>query len=125
MYIFNGELYLYKDHIQLLQNESEYVKRRYHAVARAVLSKNNIIREKTAHDLGISMRQFRRLIKRFQDEGVPGLRYKSKRPHRSPNQTPVWLEDLVVKVREETFLRTLLLFVTLIFTSFIFPSARA
>ena len=102
MYIFKGELYLYKEHIQLLQNESKYVKRRYCAVARAVLSNNNLIREKIAHDLGISMRQFRRIIKRFQEEDIPGLHNKSKKPHRSPNQTPTWLEDLVVKVREET-----------------------
>ena len=102
MYIFNGELYLKKEHIQLLKNEPEYVKKRYHAVAKAVSSKNNIIREKAAHDLGIGMRQFRRLLKRFQDEGMQGLRYKSKRPHRSPNKTPKWLEELVVKVREKT-----------------------
>ncbi len=102
MYIFNGELYLKKEHIQLLKNEPEYVKRRYHAVARAVSSKNNIVREKASHDLGIGMRQFRRLLKRFQDEGIPGLRYKSKRPHSSPNKTTQWLEDLVVNVREKT-----------------------
>lgn len=102
MYIFNGELYLKKEHIQLLKNEPEYVKQRYHAVARAVSSKNNVIREKAAHDLGIGMRQFRRLLKRFQDEGMQGLRYKSKRPHISPNKTAQWLEDLVVKVREKT-----------------------
>ena len=102
MYIFNGELYLKKEHIQLLKNEPEYVKQRYHAVARAVSSKNNIIREKAAHDLGIGMRQFRRLLKRFQDEEMQGLRYKSKRPHISPNKTTQWLEDLVVKVREKT-----------------------
>ena len=102
MYIFNGELYLKKEHIQLLRNEPEYVKYRYHAVARAVSSKNNTIREKAAHDLGIGMRQFRRLLKRFQDEGIPGLRHKSKRPYRSPNKTTKQLEDLVVKVRGKT-----------------------
>ena len=102
MYIFHGELYLCKGHIQLLQNESEYVKQRYHAIARAVSSNNNIIREKAAQDLGVSMRQLRRLIKRFQDEGIPGLRIKSKSPHTSPNKTSQQLEDLVVQVREKT-----------------------
>ena len=102
MYIYHGEPYIHKEHIQLLRHESPYVKQGYHAVVRAVSSKNNNIREKAAQDLRVSMRHLRRLIKRFQDEGIPGLRYKSKRPHRSPNQTPTWLEDLAVKVREET-----------------------
>ena len=102
MFIRNGEVYLKKHHVQLLKKEPEYVKKRYNAVAIAFCSKNNIIREKAAHDLKISMRQFQRLIHRFQDEGIPGLYNRSKKPHRSPNQTPTWLEDLVVKVREET-----------------------
>jgi len=102
MFIYCGEIYLKKHHVQLLKKEPEYVKKRYHAVAVALYSKNNIIREKASRDLKISMRQFQRLLHRLQEEGIPGLRYKSKRPHRSPNQTPTWLEDLVVKVREET-----------------------
>jgi len=102
MFIQYGELYLKKQHIQLLKKEPEYVKKRYHAVAVALSSKNNIIREKTAQDLKISMRQFQRLLHRFQNEGILGLRHKSKRPHRSPNKTPVWLENIVVTVREKT-----------------------
>lgn len=102
MYIFKGELYLKKEHIQLLKNEFEYVKRRYHAVAKVFSSKDNIIRETAVHNLGIGMRQFQRLLKRFQDEGIPGLRNKPKRPCRSPNKTAQWLEDLIVKVREKT-----------------------
>lgn len=102
MYIYHGEPYLKKEHIQLLHNEPYYVKQRYYAVVRAVCSKNNSIREKAANELGISMRHLRRLIKRYQDEGIPGLRNKSKRPHQSPNKTPDWLEDLVVNVREAT-----------------------
>jgi len=102
MFIRNGEIYLKKHHVQLLKKEPEYVKKRYRAVAVALSSKNNIIREKSAQNLRISMRQFQRLLHRFQEERIPGLRYKSKRPHRSPNQTPAWLEDLVVNVREET-----------------------
>lgn len=102
MYIFKGELYLKKEHVQLLSNEPEYVKQRYHAIARAVTSKDNTIREHATHDLGIGIRQFRRLLKRYDDEGIPGLQTKSKKPHRSPNRTSQWLEDLVVKVREKT-----------------------
>lgn len=102
MFIHYGELYLKKQHIQLLKKEPDYVKQRYHAVAVALSSKNNIIREKAAQNLKISMRQFQRLLHRFQEEGIPGLQYKSKRPHRSPNKTPMWLENIVVMVREKT-----------------------
>jgi hypothetical protein len=98
MYIFKGELYLKKEHVSLLKNEPEYVKKRYHTIAKAIISNNNIFRENAAHDLGIGIRQFRRLIKRFQDEGIPGLRYKLKRPLKSPNKTTQLLEDLVVNV---------------------------
>jgi transposase len=102
MYIYRGEPYQKKEHIQLLLNEPAYVKQRYHVLVRAIYSKNNIVREKAAQELGISMRHFRRLIKRYQDEGIPGLRNKSTRPHNSPNKTPKQLEDLVVQVREKT-----------------------
>jgi len=102
MYIYHSEPYLKKNHIQLLHNEPVYVKQRYHAIARSILSKNNKIREKEVQDLGISMRHFRRLIKRYEDEGITGLRNKPKRPYNSPNKTPKYLEDLVVQVREKT-----------------------
>ena len=100
MFIHYRELYLKKQHIQLLKKEPDYVKKRYHAVA--LVSKNNILREKASQDLKISIRQFQRLLHRFQKEGILGLRHKSKRPHRSPNKTPMWLENIVVTVREKT-----------------------
>jgi len=102
MYLYNGELYFTKDHVPLLKNEPNYVQQRYHAIANATFSKNNIIRNKMAHDLGLSMRHFNRLLKRYHKEGIPGLRKKSTRPHRSPNHTEPWLEELVIKVREKT-----------------------
>jgi len=102
MFIHYGEIYLQKQPIQLLKNEPDYIKQRYHAVAVALTSKNNIIIEKAVHDLNISMRQFQRLLHRFQSEGIQGLQPKSKRPHMSPYQTPKWLEDIVVTVREKT-----------------------
>jgi transposase len=102
MFIHYGEIYLKKEHIQIIRKESDYVKQRYHAVAVALNSKNNSIIEKTVQKLEISMRHFRRLIKRYQDEGITGLRNKSTRPHNSPNKTSQQLEDLVVQVREKT-----------------------
>ncbi|MBU1941069.1 MAG: DDE-type integrase/transposase/recombinase [Candidatus Thermoplasmatota archaeon] len=102
MYIYQGEPYLQKDHIQLLRQEPTYLQQRYHAVMRAVSSKNNILREKEAQNLGISMRHLQRLITQFQHEGISGLRKKSTRPQNSPNKTPKHLEDLIVHVREKT-----------------------
>jgi len=102
MYIYHGEPYQKKKHIQHLQNEPIYVKQRHHLVIRAVYSKNKTIREKAAQELVISIRHFRCLIKRYQDGGFQGLRYKSTRPYNSPNKTHKQLEYLVVKVREKT-----------------------
>jgi hypothetical protein len=102
MYIYDGKLYFTKDHVTLLKKEPEYVKQRYHAIANTSFSKSNIIREKMAQELGISMRHFNRLQKRYHDEGIPGIRNRSTRPHRSPNQTDQWLEELTMKVREKT-----------------------
>jgi len=102
MYIIRGELYLEKSHIKFLKKEPEYVKQRYHSVATVLSSNGNVTRQKAAQTIGMSKRQFQRITKRFQKEGIPGLRHKSKSPHQSPNQTPTWLEDIIVKVREET-----------------------
>ena len=102
MYLHKGEFYFTKEQVQLLKDEPEYVKQRYHAIANASFSKSNIIREKMAHDLGLGMRQLNRLLKRYHEEGIPGLRNRSRRPHRNPNHTDLGLEELVIKVREKT-----------------------
>jgi len=102
MYIIRGELYLEKSHIKLIKKEPEYVKQRYHAVATVLSPNSNVTRQKASQTLGVSKRQFQRILRYFQMEGIPGLRHKSKRPNRSPNRTPLWLEDIVVRVREET-----------------------
>jgi transposase len=101
MYLYDGKLYFTKDHVHLLKKEPEYVKQRYHAIANASFSKSNTIREKIAKELGLSMRHFNRLQKRYHDEGISGVRNRSTRPHRSPNQTDQWLEELIIKVREK------------------------
>jgi len=102
MYIYKGELYLEKSHIKLLKKELEHVKQRYHTVASVLAPNSNVTMQKAAQTLGLSKRQFQRILRRFQIEGTPGLRYKSKSPNRSPCKTPIWLEDIVVRVREET-----------------------
>lgn len=102
MYIYDCELYFKKDHVSILKNEPDYVKQRYHAIANASFSKSNLIREKMAYDLGLSIRHLNRLLNNYHKEGIPGLRKKSTRPHRSPYRTESWLEELIIKVREKT-----------------------
>ena len=102
MYIHEGRFYLEKEHCQLLKDEPVYVKERYYAVAVTLSPVYSLKRQKAARTIGMSKRQFQRLVKRFQEEGIPGLRHRSRKPHQSPNKTPNWLEEIIVKVREET-----------------------
>jgi transposase InsO family protein len=50
-------------------------------------------------DLEISRDTFYRYRARFAAEGVPGLLSRSSRPHASPGQTPVAVEELIVQTR--------------------------
>jgi len=68
----------------------------------AYLSPSGLKQKAAAGTIGLKERQFRRLVKRFNEEGIPGLRHRSKRPKTSPNQTPSWLEERVCKLREST-----------------------
>jgi len=76
MYIYKGELYLEKSYFKLLKKEPEYVKQRYRIVASVLSPRSNVTRQKSAQALELSKRQFQRILKRFQEEGIPGLRYK-------------------------------------------------
>ena len=103
MIVCRGELYIDKAHIAILKDEKEYVKRRYQAVARTLASKPfKISRKDAAGMIGRSLRQLYRIVKRFLKEGIPGLRYKSKRPKTSPNKISDHLENKIVKVRKAT-----------------------
>ena len=48
---------------------------------------------------GISPRTLREWSRRYREEGVAGLRYRSRRPDRSPRQTPRWIEDRILRMR--------------------------
>ena len=102
MYIYRGEFYLEKSHVQLLRKEPKHVKERYHAVVATLSPISRLKRQNASQSIGMSKRHFQRIVKRFQEEGIPGLQYKSRRPHNSPNKTPDRLENMIVKVREET-----------------------
>lgn len=102
VYIYRGEIYLDKSHVQFLREEPKYVKERYHAVVTTLSPISSLKRQKAAQSIGLSKRQFQRILKRFQEEGIQGLQHRSRRPSNSPNKTTNWLENMIVKVREET-----------------------
>jgi len=52
--------------------------------------------------IGRSKRQLQRVVKRFREEGIAGLRFRSKRPHNSPGRTPYDIEKRIVEVRNAT-----------------------
>lgn len=103
MIIERGSIYLDREHIDVLKDEPSYVKKRYGAIARTLAPEPfRILREKAAKMIDLSLRQFYRVLKRFKEEGIAGIRFKSKRPKTIPNKTPKEIEDKVVAVREAT-----------------------
>ena len=95
-------MYLDESHVSLLRTEPEYVKKRYHAVART-LAPFGVTRQRAAEMIGRSKRQLQRLVRRFKEEGIHGLRFRSKRPHTMPrNKTLPEIERRVVEVRNAT-----------------------
>ena len=48
---------------------------------------------------GCSPKTFYKWVDRYRTEGLDGLKERSRKPVRSPGQTPVWVEDLVVEYR--------------------------
>jgi hypothetical protein len=49
-----------------------------------------------------SRRQLQRIVKRYREEGIHGLRFKSKRPYTISNKTSVEIEKRVISVRKAT-----------------------
>jgi transposase InsO family protein len=56
---------------------------------------------KTCRFFGISRGQFYRWLRRFQQEGAPGLQDRPRRPRTCPHRTPPHVEALVLRVRQE------------------------
>lgn len=104
MIIVRGEVYLEEGHIEELRAEPEYVRKRYRAVARTLATDLvRITREEAARMIGRSRRQLQRIVRRFREEGIPGLRFRSRAPHATPrNKTPPDVERRVVEVRKAT-----------------------
>jgi hypothetical protein len=94
---------LHEDDIETLKAEEEYVAERYQAVARALAPRPfSLPWEAAAGMIQRSLRHFRRIVKRFREEGIHGLRHRSRRPKTSPNRTPGDVEEMVLAVREAT-----------------------
>lgn len=92
---------MHEDHVEALKDEQDYVMERYQAVARTLAPKPfSIPREAAAGMIGRCLRQLFRVLKRFKEEGIPGLRHRSRRPRNSPNRTPEDIEEMIVAVRE-------------------------
>lgn len=103
MIIVQGEVYLEEHHIDLLKKESDIVRKRYHAVARTLASDIiRITRQEAASIIDRSKRQLQRIVKRYREEGITGLRFKSTKPWSSPNKTPNDIEKRIVEVRKAT-----------------------
>ena len=58
-------------------------------------------KSEVARDYGVSRRWVITLVLRFLAKGEAGLSPRSRRPHRSPNQVPAEVEDLIVAIRKE------------------------
>ena len=103
MIIVQGEVYLEEWHIAILRNEQESVRKRYHAIARTLASDLiRITRQDAANMIDRSKRQLQRVVKRFREEGIAGLRFKSRKPCNSPSKTPNDMEKKIVEVRKAT-----------------------
>ena len=64
--------------------------------ARATINVTAVCREE-----GVSRAVFYKYVARVQREGLDGLEERSRRPHSAPQQTPVDVEDRVVRLRKE------------------------
>ena len=103
MIIVQGEVYLEEWHIAILKNEPESVRKRYHAIARTLVSDIvRITRQEAPDMIDRSRRQLQRIVKRFREEGIKGLRFKSKKPYNILNKTPIEIEKRIIKVRKAT-----------------------
>src|SRR4249919_85725 len=103
MIIVQGEVYLEECHIDILKKESAIVRNRYHAVVRTMVSDIiRITRQEAADIISRSKRQLQRVVKRFREEGITGLRFKSRKPYNSPSKTPNDIEKRIVEVRNAT-----------------------
>jgi transposase InsO family protein len=101
MIVSRGEIYFHKEHVKSIKELPKYARIRYFAIARTLAGKPfRITRIEAAAMIKKSLRQLYRIINRFQQEGIPGLIHRSKRPKTSPNKTTEEDEKAILQVRE-------------------------
>ncbi len=69
-------------------------------IVTAVLTEGRSKSEVARH-YGVSRRWVITLVQRFESEGAGGLEPRSRRPRRSPTQTPARVEDRIVEIRKQ------------------------
>ena len=84
--IEHSKIYLSPEDYEIVKEEEPYVQKRYFIIALMLQEKPfGISRAEGAKHLHLSKRHVYRLIKRFREEGIPGLRHRSTRPKTIPN----------------------------------------
>ncbi len=102
MIIYRGNVYFDREDVQQLKDAPRYVRLRYHAIVITTCGPARVPRNKAAVIAELSERQFIRVLRRYEKEGIPGIHYKSRRPKTSPNKTPPAVEKVVLDVRRAT-----------------------
>ena len=69
-------------------------------VVTAVLAEGRS-KSEVARDYAVSRRWVITLVQRYLEDGPTGLEPRSRRPHRSPRQTPRQVEDEIVRIRKD------------------------
>jgi len=60
-------------------------------------------RRKAAEAFGLSLRTVSKWLRRYREEGLPGLRDRTSRPHSSPRRTSEILRKRVLELRQKRF----------------------
>jgi hypothetical protein len=101
--LVHSKLYAKSSDVELLKNEPDYIHIRYLTIIKSILvAPFRWTRQRAANFLRISKRHFQRLVRAYRIFGIPGLRFKPKRPNKIPNKSPMWIEKTVIKMKKLT-----------------------
>ena len=81
---------------QIMRNCKDKKQHRYQMVQQALKGGN----KPTARLYNTCSNVIRKWVKRFIEEGYPGLEDRSRRPHNSPRETPQEIKDKVIKLKK-------------------------
>jgi hypothetical protein len=99
----NSKLYARSADVELMKHEPDYVQIRYYTIIKTIIEAPfRWTRQQAADLLQISKRHMQRLVQAFKSYGIPGLRFKSKQPKKSPNKSPKRIERAVLEMKRLT-----------------------